>query len=64
MDEADAEPAGDEIGLRECDGALCSGDAADPAAGDLRVRYRVVPAGECSLVGVQQGDRLVPDAAR
>ncbi|HEY6544156.1 MAG TPA: TMEM43 family protein [Dokdonella sp.] len=50
--------------LRECDGALCTGDAAEPAAGDLRVRYRVVPAGERSLVGVQRGDRLLPDAAR
>lgn len=50
--------------LRECDGALCSGDAATPAAGDLRVRYRVVPAGERSLVGVQRGDRLDSDAPR
>lgn len=50
--------------LRECDGALCTGDVAEPAAGDLRVRYRVVPAGARSLVGVQRGDRLVPGAAR
>ncbi|RYD15463.1 MAG: hypothetical protein EOP90_08750 [Lysobacteraceae bacterium] len=50
--------------LRDCDGALCSGDASAPAAGDLRVRYRVVPTGERSLVGVQRGDRLESDAAR
>lgn len=44
--------------FRDCDGALCSGDAANPASGDLRVRYRVVPAGARALAGVQRGDRL------
>lgn len=44
--------------FRDCDGALCSGDPAHPAAGDLRVEYRIVAAGQRTLEGVQQGSRL------
>jgi hypothetical protein len=44
--------------FRDCDGALCSGDAAHPAAGDLRVDYRIVAAGSRTLSGIQQGSRL------
>ena len=44
--------------FRDCDGGLCSGDPAHPAAGDLRVEYRIVAAGQRTLDGVQQGSRL------
>lgn len=44
--------------FRDCDGALCTGEQGVPAAGELRVRYRVVPAGVRTLVGIQRGDRL------
>jgi len=44
--------------FRDCDGALCTGDPKHPAAGDLRVAYRVIPAGSRSLSGVQQDGRL------
>lgn len=50
--------------FRECAGALCTGDEAAPAAGDLRVRYRVVPTGTRNLVGLQRGDRLEAVTAR
>ncbi|HEY0181013.1 MAG TPA: TMEM43 family protein [Dokdonella sp.] len=46
--------------FRERDGALYAGaGAAEPQAGDLRVRYRIVAGGERSVVGVQAGDRLL-----
>lgn len=48
--------------FRECAGALCTGEEDRPAAGDVRVRYRVVPAGVRTLVGVQRGDRLEGEA--
>jgi hypothetical protein len=45
--------------FRERDGVLHAGaDAQHAAAGDLRVRYRIVAAGERRLDGVQAGDRL------
>ncbi|WP_395683553.1 TMEM43 family protein [Dokdonella sp.] len=44
--------------FRDCDGALCSGDPAKPAAGDLRVEYRIAAAGRRTLEGIQHGDRL------
>lgn len=50
--------------FRERDGQLYAGDdPAHPAAGDLRVAYRIVPAGERSLRGVQIGSRLKPAPA-
>lgn len=48
--------------FRECGDALCTGEEGRPAAGDLRVRYRVVPAGMRTLAGIQRGDRLEGDA--
>jgi hypothetical protein len=48
--------------FRECAGALCTGEEHLPAAGDVRVRYRVLPAGVRTLVGVQRGDRLEGEA--
>jgi len=51
--------------FRERDGWLYAGaDAAKPAAGDLRVAYRIVPAGERTLHGVQRGSHLKPLPAR
>ena len=44
--------------FHDCDGALCTGDPKKPAAGDLRVAYRVIPAGTRRVSGVQQDGRL------
>jgi hypothetical protein len=44
--------------FRDCDGGLCSGDPAHPAAGDLRVDYRIISAGQRKLTAIQQGSRL------
>ncbi|TCO41723.1 uncharacterized protein DUF1625 [Dokdonella fugitiva] len=44
--------------FRDCDGALCTGDPGKPAAGDLRVAYRIVPAGTRNVSGVQRDGRL------
>ena len=43
--------------FRDSAGALVTGDPARPAAGDLRVRYEIVPAGHRRLTGVQAGTR-------
>ena len=41
------------------DGALyAGGDPAHPQAGLLRIRYRIVPAGEVTVSGVRRGNRL------
>ncbi len=41
------------------DGVLyAGGDAAQPQVGVVRVRYRIVPAGEVELTGVRRGNRL------
>ena len=41
------------------DGVLyAGGDAAHPQIGTVRVRYRIVPAGEVELAGVKRGNRL------
>jgi len=45
--------------FRERDGVLYAGADPDQAAGDLRVSYRIVAAGQQRLVGVQHGDRLL-----
>ena len=50
--------------FRDCDGAICTGEQGRPAAGDVRVRYRVVPAGTRTLDGIQRGDRLENGDAR
>lgn len=43
--------------LRDCDGALCTAGSAG-AAGDLRISYRIVPAGAHTLTARQSGARL------
>ncbi|MEO7063475.1 MAG: TMEM43 family protein [Dokdonella sp.] len=46
--------------FREEGGVLYTGGAgAAPAAGDLRINYRIVPSGEHRLSAIQKGDRLV-----
>ncbi|MFT3789533.1 MAG: TMEM43 family protein [Rudaea sp.] len=41
------------------DGVLyAGGDAAHPQIGTVRVRYRIVPAGEVELAGVKRGNKL------
>ncbi len=51
--------------LREQDGVLYTGAVGSaPAAGDLRIGYRIVPAGEQRLSGIQKGDRLIAPSAR
>ncbi|MEO8011463.1 MAG: TMEM43 family protein [Dokdonella sp.] len=48
--------------FRDDSGVLYSGeDPGAPAIGDLRVSYRIVPAAQMTLVGVQNGDRLIAD---
>ena len=43
------------------DGVLyAGGDAAHPQVGTVRVRYRIVPAGEVELAGVKRGNKLEP----
>ena len=45
--------------FREQDGVLYTAASDSHAdAGDLRISYRIVPAGEQRLIGVQSGDRL------
>lgn len=51
--------------FREQDGVLYTGAVGSaPAAGDLRIGYRIVPAGEQRLSGTQKGDRLIAPPAR
>jgi len=48
------------ISFREANGALYAGnDPAHPVVGDLRVSYRVIPAVDVEMTGVQRGDRLL-----
>ena len=45
------------------DNALFSGnDPEHPVVGDLRIRYRIVPAGEVAVTGIQQSAQLVGPA--
>lgn len=47
--------------FRDHDGMLYAGaDADHPAAGDLRVSYRIVAAGKVLIAGIQQGEYLKP----
>ena len=56
----DAElPSNLAISFREVNGALYAGDPEHRAVGDLRISYRVIPAGNVELVGTQRGDRLI-----
>lgn len=56
---ASALPPNLEATFSVVNGALyAGGDAAHPQVGTVRVRYRVVPAGEVELSGVRRGNRL------
>jgi hypothetical protein len=47
------------ISFREVDGALYAGDPKRRAVGDLRISYRIIPAGSVELTGVQRGEKLL-----
>lgn len=47
------------ISFREDNGALYAGDPAHRAVGDLRITYRIIPAGNAELAGIQRGERLL-----
>ncbi|MGB0134379.1 TMEM43 family protein [Dokdonella sp.] len=48
----------------ELDGGIFAGnDFLNPIAGDLRITYHMVPTGTVTLVGVQDGNRLLPAPA-
>lgn len=56
---AGALPPNLEATFNVIDGVLyAGGDAAHPQVGTVRVRYRVVPAGEVELSGVRRGNKL------
>jgi hypothetical protein len=46
--------------FRDSEGMLYAGDPAHRAIGDLRVIYRVIPAGTVEITGIQRGDRIAP----
>src|SRR5579884_751345 len=55
----DALPPNLAASFREFHGVLYAGDDPEhPAIGALRVSFRIVPAGEAKLTGVQRGERL------
>jgi hypothetical protein len=48
------------ISFRDSNGVLYAGnDPAHPAIGDVRVSYRIIPATDVQLTGIQRGDRLM-----
>jgi transmembrane protein TMEM43 len=47
------------ISFREVNGALYAGDPEHRAVGDLRISYRIIPAGNVELTGLQRGERLI-----
>lgn len=56
---ADSLPPNLEATFSVIDGVLyAGGDAAHPQVGTVRVRYRIVPAGEVELSGIRRGNRL------
>lgn len=56
----DAElPSNLAVSFREIGGTLYAGDPEHRAVGDLRVSYRIIPAGSVELVGTQRGARLI-----
>ena len=44
------------------DGLVSSNNPLQPEVGDLRIRYRMIPAGAVTLQGIQQAERLVDPA--
>jgi len=61
--QASALPPNLAVTFRDVDGVLYAGDdPAHPQIGTLRVNYRVFPAANAVMIGMQRGDRLVvPD---
>ena len=56
---ADSLPPNLEATFSVVDGVLyAGGDATHPQLGTVRVRYRIVPAGEVELSGIRRGNRL------
>lgn len=51
-------PANLAASFRAEDGVLYSGDPAEPANGDLRVRYEIFPATDAVVSGIQHGAQL------
>ena len=48
------------VSFRDSNGVLYGGnDPAHPAIGDVRVSYRIIPATDVQLTGIQRGDRLM-----
>jgi hypothetical protein len=47
------------ISFRDSNGVLYAGDPEHRAIGDVRVSYRIIPAGKVDLIGIQRGDRLI-----
>lgn len=45
--------------FHDANGALYGGDPAHRAVGDLRVSYRIIPAGNVAIIGTQRGERLI-----
>ena len=52
-------PSNLEVSFRDANGALYAGDPEHPAVGDVRVSYRIIPAGKVAVAGTQHGDRLI-----
>lgn len=50
--------------FREHDGMLYAGDPDHRAVGDVRVIYRVIPAGKVEISGFQRGDTIVVTKAK
>jgi hypothetical protein len=58
-------PANLAASFSEFDGWIFAGnDPLNPVVGDLRINYRMIPAGTATLVGQQVGDRLVAQSAK
>ncbi|HET7924728.1 MAG TPA: TMEM43 family protein, partial [Rhodanobacteraceae bacterium] len=47
------------VSFREFNGSLYAGDPEHRAVGDLRITYRIIPAGNVELIGTQRGERLI-----
>jgi hypothetical protein len=47
------------ITFRDVNGALYAGDPEHRVVGDVRVSYRIIPAGKIDIVGIQRGERVI-----
>ena len=47
------------VSFREQNGIFYAGDPDHRAVGDVRVSYRIIPAGKVELIGTQRGERIV-----